>query len=55
MASGHPISVHGWICDIATGLVTDLRVDESDQWQKIQSIYRLDFPEFGCPHDHDEA
>jgi len=40
-AKGVPVHVHGWICDIETGLIKDLEIEET-VWKKIESIYKFD-------------
>jgi len=42
---GHSLRVHGWVCDVKTGLITDLHVEHSDEWMAIESIYTLSFRE----------
>jgi carbonic anhydrase len=42
-ASGHDVSVHGWVCDIATGYIHDLQIEENE-WKQIKPIYEMEFP-----------
>lgn len=42
-AEGDKVQVHGWVCDIRTGLIKDLHVENSPQWKEVESIYELDF------------
>jgi len=42
---GHSLRVHGWVCDVKSGLITDLHVEQSDDWKSIESIYTLSFRE----------
>jgi carbonic anhydrase len=41
LRTGHPI-VHGWVYDIANGLLQDLEIPFGDILDKIQEIYRLE-------------
>jgi len=41
-ADGKIIHVHGWLCDLETGLINDLAVDQKE-WQHIKGIYRYVF------------
>lgn len=41
-AKGRALHVHGWICDIETGLIKDLEIEEK-RWKEIESIYKYDF------------
>lgn len=38
--SGHPV-VHGWVMDIHTGKLLDLKIDFEKELKEIQEIYRL--------------
>ncbi|KAL9642983.1 hypothetical protein ABK040_010675 [Willaertia magna] len=41
---GQAIHVHGWVCDIETGLIKDLEIEET-LWQPIENIYKIEFSE----------
>ncbi|EFC36963.1 predicted protein [Naegleria gruberi] len=41
-AKGRTLHVHGWLCDIETGLIKDLEIEEK-RWKEIESIYKYDF------------
>jgi carbonic anhydrase len=36
-------SIHGWVFDIATGMVKDLNISRAE-WEQLEEIYRLDVP-----------
>ena len=36
------LSIHGWICDIETGRVSDLDV-QKEEWSKMKSFFKLNF------------
>ena len=38
---GSQVKVHGWICDIETGLVKE--VDTSDNWNAVKDVFKLNF------------
>ncbi|KAG2374753.1 hypothetical protein C9374_010497 [Naegleria lovaniensis] len=41
-AKGNTLHVHGWVCDIETGLIKDLEIEET-RWKEIEDIYKIDF------------
>lgn len=41
-AEGRDLRVHGWLCDIETGLINDLDIANND-WNKIKSFYKYNF------------
>ena len=41
-AEGRDLHVHGWLCDIETGLIKDLAVTNKD-WNEIKNIYNFKF------------
>ena len=41
-SEGKKLTVHGWICDIETGLIYDLGIDK-EEWLLIKNIYRYDY------------
>ncbi|KAL9649906.1 hypothetical protein ABK040_011379 [Willaertia magna] len=43
-ARGEAIHIHGWVCDIETGLIKDLEIEET-VWKSIENIYQIDFSE----------
>ncbi|XP_004342925.1 carbonate dehydratase [Capsaspora owczarzaki ATCC 30864] len=43
-ATGHHVQVHGWVCDIRTGLIHDLHVENRPEWNEISKLYEFNFP-----------
>jgi len=43
-AKGVPIHVHGWVYDIANGIIQDLEIEEK-LWTDIESIYQITYPD----------
>lgn len=41
---GINLQIHGWVYDLATGLIKDLEIEEK-RWHEIRPIYKLKFPE----------
>ena len=41
-ANGKNLHVHGWLCDIHTGLIKDLGINKKE-WDLIKDIYRYTF------------
>jgi carbonic anhydrase len=41
-SEGRDIHVHGWLCDIETGLIEDLAINNSD-WNDIKNVYTHHF------------
>ena len=39
---GRKVQVHGWICDIETGMIKELTLSNSD-WEDIESYFKYDF------------
>jgi carbonic anhydrase len=48
-ASEHRPEIHGWVYDISTGLIKDLRISRDD-WSDVEDIYRLDFDDLHLSH-----
>eukprot|EP01116_Phalansterium_solitarium_P002824 TRINITY_DN1310_c0_g2_i1.p1 TRINITY_DN1310_c0_g2~~TRINITY_DN1310_c0_g2_i1.p1 ORF type:complete len:293 (-),score=63.89 TRINITY_DN1310_c0_g2_i1:144-1022(-) len=42
---GREVSIHGWVCNIETGLIHDLEVDKLPVMKSVQTIYTLDMPD----------
>lgn len=47
---GHNVHVHGWIYNIETGYIKDLRIEEK-LWDQIKPIYQLTFPDINNNDD----
>ena len=42
-ASGQSLAVHGWICEVETGKIIDLQVQEQE-WESLPEYFKFDFP-----------
>jgi carbonic anhydrase len=41
-SQGNKLQVHGWVCDIDTGLIDDLRIG-NNEWKNVEKYFKYEF------------